>query len=106
MDQLEMYRNEIDEIDREWVRALARRFTVTEEVGRYKHRFGLPASDELRETRQIAALRTFAAEQKLDPDLIEQIFRSITQRVRSRHREIDGAEGDISRSEPRSHPPD
>jgi len=87
-DELTRFRREIDEIDRTWVLTLARRFEITEAVGNLKRREGLPAGDPLRESRQIEALRDLAGKNGLDPDLVEQLFRMITDRVRARHREL------------------
>lgn len=87
-DELTRFRREIDEIDRTWVLTLARRFEITEAVGNLKQREGLPAGDPLRESRQVEALRDLAGKNGLDPDLVEQLFRMITDRVRARHREL------------------
>lgn len=87
-DDLERFRREIDDIDKQWVRVLSRRFAVTEAVGELKRRERLPAADPQREDRQVLALRAYGEEQDVDPDLVEAVFRLITERVRRRHREL------------------
>lgn len=87
-EDLAVFRREIDEIDRQWILVLARRFEVTEAVGTLKRRENLPAADPQREACQVRALREYAAKTNVDPDLVEGIFRLITERVRSRHRQI------------------
>lgn len=88
MEKLLRYRAQIDEIDRQWVLALAKRFEITEEVGALKQRTSLPAGDPEREQQQVRALRSLATEKGLDPELVEEIFCLVTERVRERHREL------------------
>lgn len=87
-DELRRLRAEIDEIDRQWVLTLARRFAVTEKIGALKTRERLPSGDPDRESTQLDVIHRIAAENGVDPLLVEKIFRLITERVRERHREL------------------
>ncbi len=79
------YRASIDNIDAALIHILAERFRITKAVGAYKAAHALPASDPARETRQIARLRSLAAEAQLDPDFGEKFLRFIIEEVIRHH---------------------
>lgn len=83
-------RESIDEIDRQIVSLLARRFAVTEEIGHLKKRQRLPSRDPQREERQKQSLRTLSLEHGLNPDIAEDFFDVIVRHVVSRHDAIKG----------------
>ena len=83
--QLQTYRESIDNIDAALVYMLAERFKVTQAVGLYKAQTGLPAADARREEKQVARLRTLAAEAKLDPDFTEKFLRFVIDEVIRHH---------------------
>jgi chorismate mutase len=87
-DQLESYRQSIDNIDAALVFLLAERFKVTQAVGRYKAGAGLPPADPGRESRQIARLRDLAKTAQLDPDFSEKFLRFIIDEVIRHHERV------------------
>ncbi|MBO1901245.1 chorismate mutase [Leucobacter weissii] len=97
-DRLEALRASIDNIDTALIHMLAERFRCTQEVGRLKAEYGMPASDPERETRQIARLRALAEDAHLDPEFAEKWFNFVVAEVIRHHRNIadgstDGSDG-------------
>ena len=91
-ETLTSYRQSIDNIDAALVFLLAERFKVTQAVGRYKARAGLPPADPAREAAQIERLRSLARSAALDPDFSEKFLRFIIDEVIRHHeRARDGA---------------
>jgi chorismate mutase len=84
------YRASIDNIDAALIHILAERFRITKAVGAYKAEMDLPASDPGREERQIARLRTLAAEAQLDPEFSEKFLRFIIEEVIRHHEQAKG----------------
>ena len=79
------YRESIDNIDAALVFMLAERFKVTQAVGRYKAKAGLPPADPGRETRQVERLRKLATDANLDPEFSEKFLRFIIDEVIRHH---------------------
>lgn len=79
------YRKSIDNIDAALVRLLAERFKITQAVGAYKARAGLPPADPGREVEQIARLRALAEEAELDPEFGEKFLRFVIDEVIRHH---------------------
>jgi chorismate mutase len=84
-EQLDRYRASIDNIDAALVHLLAERFKITQAVGEYKARVGLPPADLEREAAQIARLRALAVESGLDPAFTEKFLRFIVAEVIHHH---------------------
>jgi chorismate mutase len=82
------YRNSIDNIDAALVHMLAERFKITQQVGQYKVKIGLPSADPDRESTQIARLRKLAEFAKLDTDFTEKFLRFIIQEVIRHHNQV------------------
>jgi chorismate mutase len=82
---LQRYRESIDNIDAALVFMLAERFKITQAVGGYKARAGLPPADPGREAAQIARLRQLAADAKLDPEFSEKFLRFVIDEVIRHH---------------------
>ncbi len=86
-------RSTIDNVDAALVHLLAERFKATQRVGHLKAERGLPASDLAREARQIARLRSLAAESGLDPVFAEKFLAFIVDEVIRHHEEIASTAG-------------
>jgi chorismate mutase len=91
--QLDEYRQSIDNIDAALIFLLAERFKVTQAVGRYKAKAGLPAADPGREAEQIARLRGLAQSARLDPDFSEKFLRFVIDEVIRHHDRVRESEG-------------
>ncbi len=78
-------RDSIDNMDAALVHLLAERFKITQQVGVLKAAHGLPPADPAREARQIARLRSLAAEAKLDPEFAEKFLTFVVAEVVRHH---------------------
>ena len=70
-------RDLIDELDLELVSLLARRGRLARRAREAKSRIGRAVRDPEREDTLLADRRSWADEQDLDPDRVEDIFRAI-----------------------------
>ena len=86
--QLDQYRQSIDNIDMALICLLAERFKVTQAVGAYKAKAGLPPADPAREAEQIARLRGLAQTAHLDPDFSEKFLRFVIDEVIRHHERV------------------
>jgi chorismate mutase len=86
--QLGELRTQIDQIDAEIMRALARRFAVTGQVGELKASYGLNSVDPVREQEKLQELRKLALEQGLNPDFVHNLFQHIFNEVVKNHRDL------------------
>ncbi|MDO4619452.1 MAG: chorismate mutase [Lachnospiraceae bacterium] len=64
MTEMEIYRKEIDEIDRQFQQLFERRMEVAGKIGAYKASRGLPVFDAKREESKIAELKERASTQE------------------------------------------
>jgi chorismate mutase len=87
-ETLQRYRESIDNIDASIIYMLAERFKITQSVGEYKATIGLPASDPMREKRQIQRLRRLSTDANLDPDFSAKFLRFIIEEVIRHHQQI------------------
>lgn len=92
-DTLAAYRESIDNIDAALVYLLAERFKVTQKVGAYKAKAGLPPADPNREAQQVARLRRLAQDANLDPEFSEKFLRFIIDEVIRHHESLQNAAG-------------
>jgi len=90
--QLLALRASIDNIDAALVHMLAERFRCTQEVGKLKAEHAMPASDPEREARQIARLRSLAADAHLDPEFAEKWFNFVVAEVIRHHTRLADAD--------------
>ena len=103
--ELARYRATIDNLDAALVHLLAERFRCTQQVGVLKARLDLPASDPVREARQIERLRSLARESGLDPVFAEEFFAFIVSEVIHHHEAIkDGAAAGVDLDDPAYRP--
>ena len=75
--ELKETREHIDNLDREIVALLARRSQLSQRAAKAKAALGHPVLDPVRETAVFSARRAWAAEQGLDADGVEEIFRAV-----------------------------
>ena len=80
---LERLREEIDGIDRKLVELLAQRGSVIEKVAQVKQQHDLPTYHPAREENLISARRAQAAQAGLDPDYVEDLFRTVMRHSRA-----------------------
>ena len=70
MDELERLRKEIDEIDAGIVRLFERRMAVTEQIGRYKQKNGLPVLDNRRQQEVLESKAALPEDPSLRADVV------------------------------------
>jgi chorismate mutase len=83
--ELQRFRDSIDNIDAALIHLLAERFKFTQQVGELKAAAGLPPADPTREAAQIARLRALAASARLDPEFAEKFLNFIIKEVIRHH---------------------
>ena len=74
---MEQLRNQIDELDREIVKLLARRVRIAQELGRLKRSSGRPIVDEQREAQVIRNILAAGAAEHLAAAELEQLYREV-----------------------------
>ena len=87
-EQLNAYRESIDNLDAILLHTLAERFKVTQAVGQLKAAHDMPPADKEREAMQIARLRSLAATSGLDPAFAEKFLNFIVAEVIRHHEQI------------------
>ena len=90
MESLEDMRKSIDNIDNAIVAMFSERFKVTNRVGHYKARNGLPPRDSDREARQFERIDELARQYGLDPEFAQSYLATMIARVVRNHEEIAG----------------
>ncbi|WND03266.1 chorismate mutase [Temperatibacter marinus] len=91
-NQLNSFRQSIDNIDASLVFMLAERFKITKQVGFYKKEHALPPADPAREQEQIDRLKALAKSADLDPDFSEKFLHFIIKEVIRHHEQIRDGE--------------
>lgn len=105
LDELNGFRQSIDNIDAALIHLLAERFKCTQKVGKLKAEHGLPASDPNRERLQIQRLRALAEGAHLDPAFAEKWFNFVVAEVIHHHVKIAESEPTAAALRPTpSHP--
>lgn len=87
MKELVDYRKELDQLDKELIDVLAKRFLVNREVKRLKSLRNIPMIDPIREKEMIKSRRNYAKTLEIDPDFIEEIFWKVLEYVRGEKEE-------------------
>ncbi len=87
-DLLADHRDSIDRLDAILVYTLGERFKHTQAVGRLKAQHDLPASDPMREERQIERLEWLAKEADLDPEFAKKFLNFIISEVIRHHERL------------------
>lgn len=72
--RLEKLRDKIDTVDRKMMQALAKRFRIVDEIGRFKATHKLPVVQKSRMNEMLNGRKKDSARLKLDPKLIYNIF--------------------------------
>ena len=85
---IEDLRESIDNIDSKILALLSERFKLTETVGMYKYRNGMPAQDEDREKSQFKRLEKLSSKCGLNYRYTKAIYRCIIDLVITLHKEI------------------
>lgn len=88
MKDLETLRQELDRIDKDLLDLVAKRFTVTQQVGEYKKAHNLPVRDLAREQSMFERIRSEAKQHQLDPDFCESLYTLIINEVVKNHEAI------------------
>lgn len=83
---LEVLREQIDDIDKALVCLLAQRFRLTHQVGQYKKMHHLNPVDEERERAQLNRVKALAAENGLSPEFAEKFLQCIIAEVVQNHK--------------------
>lgn len=91
--ELLQLRDSIDRIDEEIIAALARRFAVTEQVGRLKARHDLESVDPVREQEKLQRLRSQAEQHGINADFVRSLFQQIFDEVVRNHRQLRALAG-------------
>ncbi len=90
---LDALRQSIDQVDQQLVDLLGQRRRLVEEVAQIKHQQNLPTFHPAREENLISARRAQAIEAGLDPDYIEDLFRTVMRHSRVGQLETLGRRG-------------
>jgi chorismate mutase len=77
MEELQILRNHIDEIDIQILKALSERIAICRKIGEYKKQHNLPIGDKVREKEVYNKVRAGAVKFKLEPMQIELLYREI-----------------------------
>ncbi|AEF56310.1 chorismate mutase [Marinomonas posidonica] len=85
MEDLSDYRKSIDNIDNAIIAMFAERFKVTNKVGIFKAKNGLPAKDIEREDSQFTRIAELAETYGLDPEFAKDFLKTVIDRVVSNH---------------------
>lgn len=89
MSELNVFRDQIESIDRDLVRLLADRLDLCREVGRYKRVHGMPAHLPDRVQMVIARWVDNGMDRRVEPDFIRQICEHvIAEGTRAQEEEI------------------
>lgn len=86
-------REKIDQIDKELIQLLAQRFALTHHVGILKASRALEPVDADREALKLDALRAMCEENRLNPELVTELFTRIMAEAVHNHNQIRDQHG-------------
>lgn len=92
--RIEDVRKEIDNVDNEIVRQIARRQELAGKIARLKFAQGLPVHDEKRTKAVLDVVFNRSVEAKIDPVAVQKIFETLVAMSEERQRECQG-EGNL-----------
>lgn len=88
MKNLQNFRKEIDKIDSDICKLIAKRFKVTQKIGLYKIKNNLPLQDKKREAMMMQKFAKKAKFFKIDPVLLQKIFQLIIKKTKEGYKKI------------------
>jgi chorismate mutase len=91
---IEDVRKDVDRVDHEIVRLIAKRQELAGKIARIKISRGLPVHDERRSREVLASVFNRAVEYKIDPVSVQKIFETLVAMSEERQRECSG-EGNL-----------
>jgi chorismate mutase len=91
---IEPLRQDVDHIDREIIRLIAKRQTLSEKIVRIKINEGLPVHDESRVQEVLKSSFNYAVEHKINPVYIQKIMQLLIEMSEERQRDCSG-EGNL-----------
>jgi len=77
LDELQVLRKRIDEIDVQILKVLSERIIVCRKIGEHKKQQNLPIRDQTREQEVYSKVKDIAVEFQLEPVQIERVYREI-----------------------------
>lgn len=86
-NQLDVLRQQVDEIDRKLLLLLKKRFSLVLKISRHKHSQGIPLYDRKREALMMKQRKNLALKFHVPHTLIQDIFRCIFRVSRSFQRQ-------------------
>lgn len=93
-DILSSLRAQIDDIDRNIVALLGKRYKVVHEVGQVKSEHGLSPVQPGRIDKVLARVAQLAEEQDLDPEFVKNLYRTMIDHAHSLEYRIAGHDAD------------
>lgn len=85
---LEELRIEVDNANKDIIKAISKRFLATREIGKLKAKENLSSVDKNRENIVIQNIKLLAKENNLDEEMMEKIFRIIMTEVVKEHNKL------------------
>ena len=82
INQLEKLRKEIDNVNRDLVKIIAKRFRITDKVKKLKIKNYLPAEDKDRELKIMYSAENLANKLKINPQLVKDVLRRIIEEAK------------------------
>ena len=86
MKNLQDFRKEIDKIDSDICKLIAKRFVITQKVGLYKLKNKLQLEDKKREVKMMEKFTKKATKLNIDPNLIQKIFKLIITKTKENYK--------------------